>query len=194
MLERRPDLRAAKQGYEQAEQNLRLAYLQRLPWFRFGPAFARDELDGKAQNRWGIGLGIDLPIANLNQGEIARLEATREKLREEFTALVHRARAEVNEAYRNLRAQERLIRFFQQSVQPALDENTELTEAGFEMGEFNLVQLITTQDKVLKSRRELLEAQLEYWKAVFDLEQALGVRLTQIAMRVEDSGMDGASL
>lgn len=180
LLAHRPDLLAAKEEYEQAEQSLRLAYLQRWPWFRFGPAYSRDEIEGQAGNRWGLGLGIDLPLLNLNQGEIARLEAERERLREGFVARIHLAIAEAYDAYRSLRAQERLLRLFDETVKPALDENTRLTEAGFEIGEFNLIQIITTQDKVLRTRRELLEAQLEYWEAVFDLERALGARLPGI--------------
>ena len=42
MVERRPELKAARQEYEQAEQALRLAYIQRIPWFWFGPAYQRD--------------------------------------------------------------------------------------------------------------------------------------------------------
>lgn len=180
MVEKRPELRAAKRAYAQAELSLRLAYLQRIPWFRFGPAYARDELDNAVKNRWGIGFGIDLPIANLNQGEIARLKAARDKLREGFTALVLQGRAEVNEAYRKLRAQEDLIRLYKETTEPALNENLELTEAGFEMKEFNLFQLITTQDRAFKSRRQFIEAQLAYWEAVFDLERALGAHLSEL--------------
>jgi outer membrane protein TolC len=56
------------------------------------------------------------------------------------------------------------------------------------MGEFNLLQLITTQDKVIKSRREFLDAQLAHWNAVFDLEQALGARLSDIRTNFENIG------
>src|SRR5262249_8282804 len=76
MMERRPDLQAARQEYEQAQQQLRLAYIRRIPWFRFGPAYERDGAAGEGSvNKLGVGIGIDLPIANLNQGEIAKLEA-----------------------------------------------------------------------------------------------------------------------
>jgi outer membrane protein TolC len=68
---------------------------------------------------------------------------------------------------------------FLETVKPALDENKVLTDAGFEKGEFSLVQLVTTQDKVLKSQREFLEARLDYWRSVFDLERALGERLSE---------------
>ncbi|HVR75912.1 MAG TPA: TolC family protein [Planctomycetota bacterium] len=176
----RPDLLALKQKYEQAEQRLRLAYIQRWPWFRFGPAYAQDEINGEAGNRWGLGLGIDLPLANLNQGEIARLEAEREKLRESFAARLHEARSEVHEAYRNLEAQARLMLLFEESIRPALEENVRLTEAGFQAGELNLLQVITTQDKALQSRREGLQTRFDYWKAVYELERALGIRLRDL--------------
>jgi cobalt-zinc-cadmium efflux system outer membrane protein len=187
-LAHRPDLLALKQKYEQAEQSLRLAYLQRWPWFRFGPAYARDEINGEAGNRWGVGLGIDLPLANWNQGEIARLEAEREKLRESFVATLHEARGEVHVAYGNLTAQAQLIRLFEESIRPALEENLRLTEAGFQAGELNLLQVITTQDKALKSRREGLQARFEYWKAVYDLERALGIRLQVLEGQKESPG------
>jgi outer membrane protein TolC len=180
MIERRPQLAAAKQEYEQAEQSLRLAYIQRIPWFRLGPNYERQSGGAEGMtNRLGIGVGIDLPLFNRNQGAIASLQASRDKLYEGFTAKVHTARAEMNEAYRSLRTQERLIRLYQESIKPALDENAELTESGFQLGEFNLIQLITTQDKVLASRREFVASELEYWKAAIDLEAAIGAPLSE---------------
>ncbi len=184
MIERRPQLASAKQEYEQAEQNLRIAYIQRIPWFRLGPSYEQESGGGEGTtNRLGAGLGLDLPILNHNQGIIASQEALRDKLKEGFTAQVHSARADLNEAVRNLRAQERLIRLYETSIRPALEENAELTEAGIQVGEFNLLQLITTQDKVLKSRKEFVDAELEYWKAVIDLESAIGAPITDIEGR-----------
>jgi cobalt-zinc-cadmium efflux system outer membrane protein len=179
MVERREDLRAAKQEYEQAEQALRLAYIQRIPWFSFGPAYQRNPQDEHV-NGIGIGLSIDLPLANLNQGEIARLEGARDKLREAFVAKVHGARAEINDALRNLRAQERLARLFKDTVTPALEESARLAEAALELGDVNALQFVAAQDKTLKGRRDGIETGLEYWKAVFELERALGARLAVV--------------
>lgn len=180
MVETRPDLEAARQEYQQAEETLRLAYLRRWPWPRLGPAYEQDgsEAEGLIK-KFGVAFGIELPFLNLGQGQIAALEARRDVLRASFTARLHEARAEIHEAYREMKAQERLIGLYQDSTEPALNENAELTEAGFEMGEFDLVRLITTQDKVLRSRRQFLEAKLAYWSAVFELEGALGSSLTQ---------------
>jgi outer membrane protein TolC len=127
MVERREELKAARQEYEQAEQALRLAYIQRIPWFSFGPAYQRNPQDENV-NGIGLGITIDLPLANLNQGEIARLEAARDKLREGFVGRVHAARAEVSEAFRSLQAQEQLARLYEDTVAPALAESARLAE------------------------------------------------------------------
>jgi outer membrane protein TolC len=185
MVERRDDLRAAKHEYEQAEQALRLAYIQRIPWFSFGPAYQRNPQD-EHMNGIGIGLTIDLPLLNLNQGEIARLEAVRDKLREGFVAKVHDARAQVSDALRNLRAQEQLTRLYAETIAPALDESARLADASLELGDVNVLAFVSTQDKTLRGRREGVETGLEYWKAIFDLERALGTGLPDVQGRREE--------
>jgi outer membrane protein TolC len=186
MVDRRPDLRAAQEEYEQSQQALRLAYIQRIPWFRFGPSYERDGGAGEGSiNKLGVGVGIDIPLANLNRGELLRLEAARDKLREAFVARVHAARAEVAQALRALRAQERLVRLFEDVIRPALDESAQLTDAALELGDVNVLQFVTAQSKVLKGRREAIETTLEYWNAVFDLERALGARVAEVEGREE---------
>ena len=92
------------------------------------------EAEGGGINKFGVSLGIDLPLANLNQGEIAKLEAARDKLRDGFLAKVHEARAEVHEAQRALEAQERLVRLFEDVIKPALDENARADRRGARAG------------------------------------------------------------
>jgi outer membrane protein TolC len=123
---------------------------------------------------------FEIPLSNLNEGELVRLEAGRDKLRDAFAARVHAARAEVQEAHARLVAQQRLVQIFEDSVRPALEENAALTDAAVELGDVNVLQFVTAQDKVLRGRREFVDARLEYWKAAFDLERALGARLGEV--------------
>lgn len=179
MLEHRPEIAAARSAYEQAEQRLRLACLASWPWFGVNAQYERDAGEGTDSiDKIGGGVDLELPILNRNQGEIASLEAERARLREAFRAQVYRGQSELSAALRSLRAQQRLIAIYRDTVQPALDENARLTEAGVALGNFDLVQLIATQDKSLRTRREFLSAQLELGSAWFELERALGVRLS----------------
>jgi outer membrane protein TolC len=185
MVARRPDLQAAREEYEQAQQQLRLAHIQRIPWFRFGPSYEHDGGEEGTVNKLGLGVAFEIPLANLNRGELQRLEAARERLHEGFAAKVHAARGEVADALRTLRVQERLVGLFENEIRPALDENAQLTDASLELGEVNVLQFVAAQSRVLKSRREFIEARLDYWKAVFDLERALGVRVSEVEGREE---------
>ena len=179
MLTEQPDLQAAKQEYEQAEQSVRIARYQRWPWFTAGPVLDRADVEnGSLINKLGLGVGVDLPVVNFNRGEIQRAEAERDRLYAAYIAKLHDRRADLNEAYRNLKAQQELIQLFQTTIRPALDENQALVEAGFQMKELNLLQILTTQDRVLRTQSDFVSAQLQYWQSVFDLEKALGAPIS----------------
>lgn len=184
MVERRADLAAAREEYEQAQQALRLAYVRRIPWLSFGPAYSRDgSAEEGSVNKIGLGVTFDIPLANLNKGELLRLDATRDRLRETFVARVHGARNEVAEALNALRAQERLVRLFEDTVRPALEENARLTDAAIETGDINVLQFVAAQGRALRARREGIDARLDYWKAVFDLERSIGARVDVVEHR-----------
>ena len=176
MLEQRPELRAAKQEYERAEQALRIERYEKWPWFRLGPAYRRETNDRGGMADWfGPDLVVDLPIFNFNRGPILTAEAKREQLYQSFVSKVHDDRAELNEAYRNLKSQEQFVTLFQSEIRPAIEENQALTEFGLQLKDLNLLQILAAQDRVLRSRSEFVEEELEYWKSVFDLEKSVGV-------------------
>ena len=125
-------------------------------------------------NWLGPGFVLDLPIFNLNRGPILTAEAKRDELYQSFISKLHDDRAELNEAYRNLKSQEQLITLFQSEIRPALEENQALTESGLQLKDLNLLQILAAQDRVLRSRSEFVQEELEYWKSVFDVEKSVG--------------------
>ena len=181
---KRPDLAAARFEYERAEQDLRLACIQRIPWVHFGPAYSRDGSKGEDPiDKFGLSVGFEIPIANRNEGEIAKLCAARDKQREEFMAKVFGARAEIHESLQAASAQERLVRLFEESVEPALAESEKSLQIGIEEKELDLLRYLATQEKALEGRRAHVESLEKYWAAVFALERAVGARLVTPAAR-----------
>lgn len=175
MLDQRPELQAAKQEYEQAEQAVRISRYERWPWFQLGPAFRREETEANhAASEIGPAFGLELPIFNFNRGAIMSAEAERDRLYQSFVSKMHETRAEMNEAYRSLKAQEQLITLFQSDIRPALEENRQLTETGLQLKDLNLLQILAAQDRVLRSQSDFVQEELEYWKSVFDLEKSVG--------------------
>lgn len=179
MLDQRPELQAAKQEYEQAEQAVRISRYQRWPWFQLGPAFRREETEAnRAVSEIGPAFGLELPIFNFNRGAVMSAESERDRVYESFVSKMHESRAEMNEAYRSLKAQEHLITLFQSDIRPALEENLQLTETGLQLKDLNLLQILAAQDRVLRSQSDFVEEELEYWKSVFDLEKSVGAPIT----------------
>jgi outer membrane protein TolC len=182
MLINRPSLRAARCEYEAADHDVHVACIGRIPWVRFGPAYERDGSQGEGSvNKFGVGLGLELPIASKNEGEIAKMIAKRDRLREDFAAKVHDGRAELNEALQGVRAQERLVRLFTESVEPALDASDKLLQSGLGERELDLLRYLATQEKAIEERRAHVESLENYWNAVYDLERAVGTRIAAAA-------------
>ena len=105
-------------------------------------------------------------------------EAERDQLYQSFVSKLHESRAELNEAYRDLKAQEQLITLFQSDIKPALDENRQLTETGLQLKDLNLLQVLAAQDRVLRSQGDFVNTELEYWNSVFELEKSVGAPIT----------------
>lgn len=83
LAERRPDLVALQFGYRAQNAKLRTAILSRFPNLTFGVAGGSD--NANVRNA-GPQIGLELPIFNQNQGNIAIETATRQQLHDEYTA------------------------------------------------------------------------------------------------------------
>jgi outer membrane protein TolC len=100
----RIDVRRGLEEYAAAEAALALELAKRYPDVRFAPGY---EFDGGA-NKFRIGLSIELPVLNRNEGPIAEAEARRAEKAAAFTALEARAVEEIETAlarYRGARAE-----------------------------------------------------------------------------------------
>ena len=170
----RPELRQTRAVYRAAEGRLRLAYQRRWPWLSFGPNYQRAELEDRARNNWGIGVGIDLPLFNQNQGEIQKLEAERALALSNFRTQLHTFRAEAEEALVRAEGTARRARLFDESIRAVLEENERLTQEGLRAGQFDLLQLLTVQDHALKGRHAQLASLLQHRLALHDLARAVG--------------------
>lgn len=93
-LANRLDLAVLLAQYATAEAELRLACARRFPGLTLGPGWSYDQGDHKL----ALGLTLELPIFDRNQGPIAAAEARRSTLAARFRELAERALAEVEGA------------------------------------------------------------------------------------------------
>ena len=97
--ERRLDLVALRYGYESEEASLRAAVMAQFPKIGLSVNKANDTTPIYTR---GVGVTLDLPVFDRNQGQIALGRATRQQLFDEYSARVAEARSQVLQALENL--------------------------------------------------------------------------------------------
>jgi outer membrane protein TolC len=174
VLEGRFELRAKEAAYRRVEEELRLAVLRQYPRISLGPSYSHEPAEG---NYLGVGASIEIPVFDRNQGEIAEKERSRERLRAEYSALLHRllsgafdARARARRARAEAEAQER-------EVLPLAARARGLFDGAFRAREVGAIEWAAAQERVARARAGHLRSLADYRKALIDLEAAAGGRL-----------------
>ena len=99
MTRRRPDLRALQAGYEAQESTLHAAIIAQFPAISVGFARARDT--GSVYTS-GLSVALSLPLFDGNRGTIAIETATRQRLRDEYTARVLASRNDIDRLFQDM--------------------------------------------------------------------------------------------
>jgi outer membrane protein, heavy metal efflux system len=96
----RADLLGALAEYAAAESALQLEIAKQYPDIHLNPGYEYDQQD----NKWGLGLSVELPVLNQNQGNIAEAKAKRAETGARFIALQARVLYEIEQAVTDVRA------------------------------------------------------------------------------------------
>ena len=103
-LQGRSDVLSALGDYAAAEAELRLQIAKQFPDVHLSPGYQYDQGD----NKWTLGIVLELPLLNQNQGPIAEARARRDEAAARFTELQAKVIGEIDRAgaaYRATRAQ-----------------------------------------------------------------------------------------
>jgi outer membrane protein TolC len=166
-LQTRPDILGALAEYAASQSALQLEIAKQYPDVHLQPGYEFDQGDSK----WSLGLTVDLPVLNQNQGPIAEAEAHREESAARFNALQAKVLAEIDSAIDVFR----------------ISETNSSTLRALAETQGKRRDSVAAQLKVgAVDQLELLNAQLEY--ATAELVRLEGeVKLQQAAAAVEDA-------
>lgn len=164
----RADILAALSEYAATEATLRLEIARQYPDLHLGPGYEFDQGD----NKWGVGLALELPVLNQNRGPIAEAEAQRAESAAKFNALQARVLAELERALAAYRAAVE-----KSAAADALLANLEARErllrARFEAGEISRSEFIAGQVELTAARLARVDALATAQRALGQLEEAL---------------------
>lgn len=187
-LRSRPDLRLARLTEEVAQAGLKLARASGAPELT---AFTRytisrsafdDTPVGVLRDRdklLTVGVSIGIPVFNRNQGVKAEFAAavSQARTRREFLEAV--VKSEIQSAYVRSEAARGAVTTFERGVIARSNENISVIRAAYQLGEFRINDLISEQRRLLDSQREFTEALAERYRALADLQAALGAPVSQ---------------
>jgi outer membrane protein TolC len=166
-LTHRADVLAALADYASAEGALRLEVAKQYPDVHLNPGYQLDA----GQNKWGVGIGMTLPILNQNRGAIGEAEGRRREMAAKFNAVQAKALNEVDRAAASLAAARAKLAvaeqlFSQQSKQ------VEMEERRLAAGDEDRLALLNARVERATILLGRLDAQVEVQAALGALEAA----------------------
>jgi outer membrane protein TolC len=180
-LERQPELRAAAVERERADAALTAAQTEYRPDFFVGGGYM---LMPRDRDSWTASVGITWPGAPWSRG---RLDARVAEARAETDAATARQRAvesavrfAVQEAYVRVQSAARRAALLRTSIVPQSAQTLEVSRVAYQTDRVDFLALIDNQ-------RVLLDAQLAYYRAVSDLEQAIADLERAVGIELESA-------
>jgi outer membrane protein, heavy metal efflux system len=168
-LQNRADLKAALAEYEATQSALQLEIARQYPDVRIGPGYEYDQ----GLNKWAVvGISVELPVMNRNEGPIGEAQARRSEAAARFVALQAQAIAEIDRALANQEAAREALRR-SESLISAEHDRVRATEQALRAGAVDRLALRTAQAEAARAERIRLDAKVRVQQATGDLEAAV---------------------
>lgn len=121
-----------------------------------------------------VGISIELPLFNRNQGAISAATAQGAQSRAQRQLLEQIIRREVQTALSRYESSIRNLSILTQYVLPGAQMNIQTLRGAYEAGQLRLIDVLTEQRKLIEVQNGVRNAQLAVFQAQNDLERAIG--------------------
>jgi len=135
-----------------------------------------------AEDRTGPTLGIELPLFDQNQAQIAKAAALAQQAHKQLAALLQELTQDTRATYARARNAWENVRFYQQQLLPLREGSLELSREAYRYGRASFLQVLEAERKLLEARAGYLEALQNSSTALVDLERITGQPVAQIVM------------
>ena len=175
-LRSRADILGALADYAAAEADLRLEIAKQYPDLHFGPGYAWN--NGNAgDNQWSLGLTLELPIFDQNQGPIAEAEARRKLSAAKFIELQSQVIGEIDRAVAGWRVAEEQLKTGNELI-ASEQQQQKSAQAQLEAGAADQLDSLNAQLEFDSASLAQLENETQLQQALGQLEDALQSPLT----------------
>lgn len=181
-LAQQPELQAARLSVERATADLAVVSREYKPDFFVSGGYM---LMPRDRDAWTGTIGITWPTAPWARGKLdaQRAESTAaiEAARAQQRAAETRVRLAVQQAYVRVHAAQQRARLLQTTLIPQSEQTLEVSRVAYQADRVDFLALIENQRTLLDARLDYDRAMSELEQAVADLERAVGTDLTATA-------------
>ena len=174
-MTQRLDLAAARRAVANREDALGVT--QRWRWLGELELGYEREREAGGERLKGPGLGLEIPIFNQGQGELARARAELAQARAELDALLINVDSQARLGIETLRVTESIAERYRTTVVPQRESILEGTQAEWNFMLVGVFELLLAKQEEYDAYQEYLEAVRDYWIARAELRGAVGGRL-----------------
>ncbi len=178
-LRTRADILGALADYAAAEADLRLQIAKQYPDLHFGPGYAWNS-GNSGDNQWSLGLTLELPILDQNQGPIAEAAARRKLSAAKFIELQSQVIGQIDRAVAGWRVAEQQLKTGKEMLTAELRQQKS-AQAQFEAGAADSLDLLNAKLEFASASLAQLENESQLQQALGQLEDALQSPLTLAA-------------
>lgn len=171
-LRERPDFRAATLGITAAQSQIDLA-----------KANAKVDVSGTydfshvaGSTTGSIFVGVDLPIFNRNQGEIARTRYALTQAQELEQAASDTVLADVANAYAAVKSNDEVVQLYTSGYLKQSQDSRDISEYAYKRGAASLLDFLDAERSYRSTQLAYRQALASYLTAVEQLKQAVGTR------------------
>jgi outer membrane protein, heavy metal efflux system len=167
-LHSRADILSLLAEYQASQAALQLEIAKQYPDLRIGTGYEYDQ----GAHKWGLGIGLDLPILNRNEGAIAEAEAKRAEAAARFLELQSKVIAEIDGAL----AVRVAVRDQLRQIDTLLDaqrRQVQSVEAMIRAGAADQYELRSAQLEAQVTELTRLDAQVKAQQTLGQLEDAV---------------------
>jgi cobalt-zinc-cadmium efflux system outer membrane protein len=180
-FDHRPDLLA--QGYQKAsaEAAISLAKRQRFPDISVGAQYTQTGTSSSSIQPPTISftLSAPIPIFYQQQGEVKKAEANYDTQALQQAKTVAQVVSDVGTATSGFVASRTLVDRMEKQLRPAAERALQITRLQYDKGAATLMDFLDAQRTYIATNVEYLQDLANYWTAVYQVEEAVGMELRQ---------------
>ena len=180
-----PAIKAREAAVDLGAARVTSAHRDRLPEPQLGVYAGREFEPGATTGASKIALvmfTLPLPLWKRNQAPRAQTRAELSVAEQELEATRYTLALSARRAVDSVNTAAERVRTYSVEVVPRFEENLNLLQRAFELGEVDIIEVFVARENFLRIQNEALDAYRAYYDAVYALESILGSPIQSVAV------------